>query len=62
MHALQVIAVVAVLVVGLGAKLVVFPATEAEANRGAVQSASLNALQLNFDHQNASSLPVEKNL
>ena len=60
MHALQAIAVIAVLVVGLGAKLVIFPATEAEANRGAVQSASANFLQINLDHQNADSLPVEK--
>ena len=44
MHALQAIAVVAVLVVGFGASLVVFPTTEA--NRGRVQSASCEINQL----------------
>ena len=56
MHALQAIAVIAVLVVGFGASLVVLPTTEA--NRGRVQSASLKSIS--FDHQNASSLPVER--
>ena len=56
MYALQATAVVAVLVVGFGASLVVFPATEA--NRGRVQSASVKSI--NFDHQNASNLLVEK--
>ena len=56
MHALQAIAVIAVLVVGFGASLVVFPTTEA--NRGRVQSASVKSIS--FDHQNASSFPVEK--
>ena len=52
MHALQAIAVVAVLVVGFGVSLVVFPTTEA--NRGRVQSASVKSIS--FDN----SLPVEK--
>ena len=57
MHALQAIALIAVHVVGFGASLVVLPTTEA--NRGRVQSASLKSIS--FDHQNASSLPVERN-
>ena len=57
MHALQGTAVVAVLVVGFGASLVVFPATEAEVNRGAIRTASANTL---LASQNVSSLPVEK--
>ena len=56
MHELQAIAVIAVLVVGFGASLVVFPTTEA--NRGRAQSASVKSTS--FDHQNVSSLPVEK--
>ena len=60
MRALQIIAVVVVLVVGLGAKLVVFPATEAEAKRTAVHKVSSNTLPTNSDHQNASGLPIEK--
>lgn len=55
MHALQAIAVIAVLVVGFGASLVVFPTTEA--NRGRIQSASIKPIS--FDHH-ASNLPVEK--
>ena len=42
----HVIAVVAVLVVGLGAKQFFFPVTEAEANLHAVSSASVNVLQM----------------
>ena len=57
MHVLQAIAVVVVLIVGVGAKLALFPA--AEANRGAVQSASLNVLQADFHRPNVNDLPVE---
>lgn len=59
MHALQVTAVVAVLVTSLGATLVVFPGAQTEAKISAVQSASMNVLQMNFDHQGTNSLPVE---
>ena len=59
MHALQAIAVVAVLVIGLGATLVVFPGAQTEAKMPAVQSASMNVPQMNFDHQGINSLPVE---
>lgn len=57
MHGFQVIAVVAVIILGLGAKLAFFPATDA--NSGAVQSASLNVLQVDTHRQNANDLPVE---
>ena len=57
MHALQAIAVVAVLIVGFGATLVVFLTTEV--NRGRVQTAAI-VNSISVDHQNASSLPVEK--
>jgi hypothetical protein len=60
MHALQAIAVVAVLAIGLGAKLVVLPVSKPDLNTSVVQNASVNALQANFNHQNTSSLPVEK--
>ncbi len=58
MHALQAIAVVAVLVIGLGATLVVFPGAQTEAKMPAVHSASMNVQQMNLDHQ-GTSLPVE---
>jgi hypothetical protein len=58
MHALQAVVVVAVIIIGLGAKLAFFPASEA--NRGAVQSASLNVLQVDIHRQNANDLPAEK--
>ena len=43
MRALQAIAIVAVLVVGLGAKQLLFTATEAEADVHAVSNASIAA-------------------
>ena len=49
MRAHHVLAVVAVLVVGLGAKQFFFPVTEAEANLHAVPSASVNVLQMHRD-------------
>ncbi len=60
MRAFQAIAVVAVLIVGLGAKLALFPATEAEANRTVAPSLSVGVLETSSDHQNASVLPDEK--
>ena len=56
MHALQAIAVVAVLVVGFGVSLVVFPTTEA--NRGRVQSASVKSIS--FDHQTPVVFPLRR--
>ena len=60
MRAHHVLAVVAVLVVGLGAKQFFFPVTEAEANLHAVPSASVNVLQMHIDHPNKYNHPVQK--
>jgi len=60
MRAHHVIAVVAVLVVGLGAKQFFFPVTEAEADIHAVPSASMDVLQMHNDHPNRNNLPVQK--
>jgi molybdenum-dependent DNA-binding transcriptional regulator ModE len=49
MRARHVIAVVAVLVIGLGAKQFLFPPTQADANINAVPSASVNVLQMHRD-------------
>ncbi len=49
MRAHHVIAVVAVLVIGLGAKQFLFPPTQADANINAVPSASVNVLQMHRD-------------
>lgn len=54
----HVIAVLAVLVIGLGAKQYFFPPMEAEANL-AVPSASMNVLQMQRDI-NVKNLPVQK--
>jgi hypothetical protein len=60
MRAHHVIAVVAVLVIGLGAKQFFFPPMEAEADIHAVPSASMNVLQMQTDHPNRNNLPVQK--
>ncbi len=54
------IAVVAVLVIGLGIKQFLFPVMEAEADIHAVPSVSMKVLQMHFDHPKINSLPVEK--
>jgi hypothetical protein len=55
----HVIAVVAVLIIGLGAKQFVFPPQQADANINAVPSASVNVLQMHRDID-TKSLPVQK--
>ena len=60
MRAHHVIAVVAVLIIGLGAKQYFFPPMQAEADIHAVPSASMNVLQMHIDHPNIKNLPVEK--
>jgi len=60
MRAHHVIAVVAVLIIGLGAKQFLFPATEAEADIHAVPSASMDVLQMHNDQPNRNNLPVQK--
>jgi hypothetical protein len=59
MRAHHVIAVVAVLVVGVGAKQFLFSPTQADANINAVPSASVNVLQMHRDID-TKSLSVQK--
>ena len=59
MRAHHVIAVVAVLVIGLGAKQFLFPPTQADAGANAVPSASVNVLQMHGDID-IKSIPVQK--
>ena len=56
MRAHHAIAVVAVLVIGVGAKQYLFPPIKAEAN---IPSASLNVFQMQIDHPNKTQ-PVQK--
>jgi hypothetical protein len=51
------IAVVAIILTGLGMKLFFFPAPAAEADTPA---ASVNVLQMHKDHPNMKNLPVQK--
>jgi molybdenum-dependent DNA-binding transcriptional regulator ModE len=60
MRAHHVIAVVAVLVIGLGAKQFFFPPMKAEADIHAVPSASMNVEQMHIDHPNRYNHPVQK--
>ena len=55
----HVLAVVAVLVIGLGAKQYFFPPIKAEANIQAVTSARISVLQMHRDI-NVKNLPVQK--
>jgi hypothetical protein len=61
MRAHHVIAVVAVLVVGLGAKQFLFPPTQADAGVNAVPSASVNVLQMHRDIDTKSLLVQKMN-
>ena len=60
MRLYHVIAVVAVIVIGLGAKQFFFPPTEAEASIYAGPRAGMNVFQMQVDHPNGNSLPVQK--
>ena len=59
MRAHHVIAVVAVLVIGLGAKQFLFSPTQADANINAVPRDSVNVLQMHRDID-TKSVPVQK--
>jgi hypothetical protein len=59
-RAYHVIAVFAVLVIGLGAKQLFFPATDAQADMQATRSHSMNVLQIHADYPNIKTLPVQK--
>jgi hypothetical protein len=56
----HVIAVVAVLIIGIGAKQFLFPPKQAEANIQAMPSTSMNILQMHIDHPNKNNHPVQK--
>ena len=60
MRAHHVIAIVAVLVIGLGAKQFVFPPQQADADINAVPSASVNVHQMLIDHPNRNNFPAQK--
>jgi hypothetical protein len=57
MRAHHVITVVAVLVIGLGAKQFFFPPVKAEAD---IPVASMDVLQMTIDHPNRNNHPVQK--
>ena len=57
MRAHHVIAVVAVLVIGIGAKQFFFPPGKAEAD---IPVVSMNVLQMHADHPNRNNHPVQK--
>jgi hypothetical protein len=59
MRAHHVIAVIAVLVIGLGAKQFLFPPRQADADINAVPNASVNVLQMQTDVE-LKTLPVQK--
>jgi hypothetical protein len=56
----HVIAVVVVLLIGLGAKQFFFPPKEAAANIQADSSVSMNVLQMHIDHPNRNNLSPQK--
>ena len=56
----HVISVVAVLVIGVGAKQFVFPPKQADANINVVPSTSMNVHQILIDHPNRNNFPVQK--
>ena len=56
----HVIAFVAVLIIGIGAKQYLFPPKQAEAGIQAMPSASMNVLQMHIDHPNKNNHPVQK--
>jgi predicted acyltransferase len=60
MRAHHAMAVVAVMLIGLGVKLFFFPAPAAEADTSAVPSASVDPLQMHIDHPNIKNLPSHK--
>ncbi len=60
MRAHHIIAVVAVLVIGLGVKQYFFPPIKAVADIHTIPSASMNVLQMHIDHPNKKDLPAQK--
>jgi hypothetical protein len=60
MRAHHAIAVVAVILISFGVKMFFFSPPTAEADIHAVQSASMNVLQMTIDHPNRNNHPVQK--
>jgi hypothetical protein len=60
MRAHHIIAVVAVILISFGVKIFFFSPPTAEADIHAVQSASMNVLQMTIDHPNRNNHPVQK--
>jgi hypothetical protein len=60
MRAHHAIAVVAVILISFGVKIFFFSPPTAEADIHAVQSASMNVLQMTIDHPNRNNHPVQK--
>jgi hypothetical protein len=54
------LAVVAIILIGLGVKLFFFPTPAAEADTHAILSANMNVLQMHKDYRNLKDLPVKK--
>ncbi len=59
MRAHHVVAVVAVLVIGLGVKQYFSPPIKASAGTHAIPGASMNVLQMHIDHPNKKDLPAQ---
>jgi hypothetical protein len=60
MRAHHAIAVVAVVLIGFGVKLLFFPTRPAEADTPAVTSAGVDVLQIHIDHPNMKNLPAQE--
>lgn len=60
MRSHHVIAIVAVLVIGLGVKQYFFPPIKAVADIHAIPSANMIVLQMHIDHPNKNDLPAQK--
>ena len=60
MRAHHIIAVIAVLIIGIGAKQFFYPPIKAEADLNAGPSVSMNVLQMQIDHPNKNNHPMQK--
>ena len=60
MRAHHALAVVAVMLIGFGMKLLFFSAPAAEADTQAVSHDSINVIQMHIDHPNKNNMPTQK--
>jgi hypothetical protein len=60
MRAHHAIAVVAIILIGLGVKLFFFPAPAAEADTSDVLRPNMNVIQMHKNHPNMKNVPVQK--